>query len=390
MSSYTKVAAGAQEDEGEASENVPIAESAETPAGFDDVQIDADAAGSGKPPSRWARWAASGRDAMSKLSTQASGVGGGIGRARQVARGIDEVPDDWGMTAREMGHIERRWRSWSAAVRAPRNDVSGMGDERLLCEGVSAVPFIVPILSARGVFYGWVVALVAVVALALESPAGDLAIASVLKQAASSLKCAEPALARALALAHVFAALLAPLLAGAHARVAPGLAGLAGACALFAAMLLVATASGAGGVGVGVCVCKLVGCGVLTPLSTSALHGWWRSRRRVVDTAVAVTTSLVTLWLVPALARSDALSSAGGWRASFGRAAALAALIGVPVLLLLMPRPPSAYGQVPDGAALSAPHHGAGDEGLELTDLPHAVGSVHDAVRSAKFWLAQV
>jgi hypothetical protein len=289
------------------------------------------------------------------------------------------VPEHWGLTAREMGRIERRWRSWTSAVARDRPSADG-DDQPGALDRLSLAPAALQALQARGVFYGWAVAAVATLALVLEAPVADVAIAvnlqvrrrarrararrrwararrrrvrvrcsegvaarlgrshapppppcgalaspaaprdllsggsarpatppprlcaraalsppvplicnppppqSRAQAVGASLRCDEADLARALALAHLFAGLAAPLGPVATGRLAPGAAACACACALAVGLWIASRAQSLGALGFGVALSKLAGQGVLSPLAMNSLHGWWRARRRVVDT----------------------------------------------------------------------------------------------------------
>jgi hypothetical protein len=60
------------------------------------------------------------------------------------------------------------------------------------------------------------------------------------------------------------------------------------------------------------------------------------------------------LGIAPLLVQRAALAGADAWRGTLGGGALFALLCGAPVLALLLPRPPNAYGQLPDGVAASA------------------------------------
>ncbi|KAJ1636171.1 hypothetical protein T492DRAFT_960926 [Pavlovales sp. CCMP2436] len=410
---YTQVSDEHDEDDG-ADEEAPVV----TSPGFVEVELT-----NGSPPSngaelsspgigggegeggslenkrhRWARWAAGASEkvqrtvgaVISKASQPLPGTGmpgdRGHPRAPSQTPAMEDVPEHWGLTAREMGRIERRWALWSTAVSTARP--SADVDERVPWDRLSLAPAALGALQARGIFYGWAVAVVAALALVLEAPVGELAIAVMLNPVGASLQCDEADLARALALAHVFSGLLAPLGPYALTRLAPGAAAAACALVLALGMLVASSATSLASLGVGVTLAKLAGQGVLVPLVMSALHGWWRSRRRVVDTAVCVCLALGTLGVAPLLVRAAATRAPDAWRGTLVGGALFAALVGAPVLALLLPRAPNAYGQMPDGAAVSAAFQG--DEALEIADLPTQVWSFADAACSFKFWLAQL
>lgn len=332
------------------------------------------------PGARWVRWAAEGRAKLE--STIRSATGAGIAQRSQ----IDEVPEHWGLTQREMGRIERRWRLWSSAVRTvrPSADV----DERALWDKLSIVSRVLASLQARQIFYGWVVMVVAAVAIILEAPVGDLAIAVAIRPMGKSIGCDEADVARALAIAHVFAGLIAPIVPFGLQWLGPGSSGALCAAVLATGMLVASGARTLSTLGFAFALAKVAGQGVLVPLVMGSLHGWWRTKRRVVDTIVAVVLSVVALGLAPAAVRFVAHGSAEGWRSSLVGGAGFALVVGVPMLLLLLPRPPNAYGQLPDGHAASSAFQG--DEALEIADLPTGVWSFADAAVSFKFWLAQL
>ncbi|KAG8461566.1 hypothetical protein KFE25_001170 [Diacronema lutheri] len=342
------------------------------------------------PAARWVRWAAGGAATLQKKvgqirSATSKGPMQPPGSAQQLAP-ADEIPEHWGLTARELGRIEKRWRLWSSAVSSARPSTET--EERGPLDRLSAVPRLLAALQARGIFFGWAVAAVVAVGLVLEAPVCELSIAVALDPIGRSLGCDEADLARALAIAHVFAGLAAPVGTYALAHLAPGTAGALCAALLALGLLVASAARGLFALGFGVALAKLAGQGVLAPLAMSALHGWWRSRRRVVDTAVIVAVSIAALGVAPALVRAAALGAADGWRRSLAGGALVSILAGAPLLLLLLPRPPNAYGQMPDGVAVSAAFQG--DEALEIADLPTQVWSFADAATSSKFWLAQL
>lgn len=341
------------------------------------------------PVARWARWAQGGAATLQKKVEQirsATSKGPMQPPQTQQLAPADEIPEHWGLTARELGRIEKRWRLWSSAVSSSRPPTEG--DERGPLDRLSAVPRVLAALQARGVFFGWAVAALAAFALVLEAPIGELSIAVALDPMGKSLGCDEADLARALAIAHVFAGLVAPAGTVALAHLAPGTAAASCVLLLAAGLLCTAHAHGLVALGFGMALAKVAGQGVLVPLVMSALHGWWRARRRVVDTAVVVCLSVGMLGVAPALVRAAALGAADGWRGSLTGGALVALLVGAPLLLLLLPRQPNAYGQMPDGVAISAAFQG--DEALEIADLPTQVWSFADAATSSNFWLAQL
>jgi len=347
----------------------------------------------GKPMSRWARWAAGGRATLSKLGAKGLGARGSAGpmAARDTAS-LEEVPEHWGLTAREMGTMDKRWQSWSAAVRAVRPSPDSVGDvETNSWDSLSLAPALVGALKRRGIFYGWVVLAMAVLATALESPLGEVTLAVALGPVAASLGVTQPAVGRALSYALLVSAPLSPACAIASSHLPPGAAAALCAMVLSLGLVLVSKAGSLGLLGLGVAIGKTAGHGVLQPLATSVLHSWWRSRRRAVDTVANVALALVVVGLTPALvhARASAGDGAeGAWRAAFSAAAAAALFLGIPALLLLLPRTPNTYGLMPDGEAAAAAFQG--DEALEITDLPAQMWSFGDAAKTRKFWVAML
>lgn len=387
-----------QADDEEAAPTSPAHEAGAHALEFEEVSLTAGVSGADGgaaaakrgPAARWARWAQGGAASLQKTVEQIRSATS-KGPMQQHAHApdlapADEVPEHWGLTARELGRIERRWRLWSSAVSGARP--AAEGDERGPLDRLSAVPRTLGFLQARGVFFGWAVGAVSACALVLEAPVCELSIAVALAPMGRSLGCGEAELGRALALAHVAAGLAAPAGTAALARLAPGVGGALCACLLAAGLLVAARARSAAALGLGVALAKLAGQGALAPLALGALHGWWRARRRLLDTALVLCTSAAVLGLAPALVRAAALRAPEGWRDSLAGGALVALLCGAPLLLLLLPRPPNAYGQLPDGA--SASHAFQGDEALEIADLPTQVWSFADAATSSHFWLAQL
>lgn len=340
------------------------------PAEFEEVDIHSSNGGGGAK--RWTRWAGMGK-ARAGTSRKA-----GLKRA---SLSPDDTPEHWGLTARELGSIETRWRSWASFVHAsrglPRVDVA----DASVWDRCSLVPVCVALLRRQGVFFGWVVVCSTAMLTAVAGATSEVVLAVVAKPAAKTLGVPAWTLDKSLSLGHLVAASVAPLVGLAVGRLGPS----AGSClcALLLALgyALFAWAQSPVGVALAVAVAQAAATGALTPAATAVLHSWWRTGRRFVSTVVGSWVACVCYGLIPA-----AVGGHDEWRGFYQGFAALSAFVAAPWVLLLQPRPPSSYAQMPDGESSATFHV---DEVLEVADLPAEAWALGDAAKSATFWVVE-